>query len=125
MGIHMEGNQANVDSLGFVNPTGGFSKSKNSHIFTRIMGNPRIKNSLHWRQVENCWVCEKWVEVEFVWTPGVSGLADADPMYLHLDFEDFSHDLMEKQPDGTFTLVRMVPPKRIRFFYSADGVPAI
>ena len=29
---------------------------------------------------------------------------------------------MEMQPDGTFKLNRMLPPKEIKYFFSSDGV---
>ena len=38
MGIHMGGNDAAVDSLGFVKPDMGYHKVKTSHIFNRILG---------------------------------------------------------------------------------------
>lgn len=51
MGIHLDGNECNVDSLGFVHADRGNSTArfKNVHICTRILGNPRIRNSMHWR----------------------------------------------------------------------------
>jgi hypothetical protein len=65
------------------------------------------------------------VEIEFKWTPGVSGPDDQDPIFIHLDFEDWANDLLEKQPDGSYLIYRMVPPKKIKYFFTADGVPRV
>ena len=44
MGLHMNGNDAAVDSLGFVKPDMGFGKVKTSHIFNRILDD-EVNNS--------------------------------------------------------------------------------
>jgi hypothetical protein len=125
MGIHMEGNEANVDSLGFVQSGGAVFKAKNSHIFTRILTNSKVKNCMSWRAVENCWICERWQEVEFRWVPGESGAESKPPIYIHFDFDNFDHDLLDENPDGSFSVVRMVPPKKIKYFFTCNGTARV
>ena len=126
MGLHMNGNDAAVDSLGFVKPDMGFGKVKTSHIFNRILDD-EVNNSDNneWRQVDNCWICEKWSENEFIWEPGVSGPEKQTPVLLHLDIDNYKGDLMEQQIDGTFKLHRMLPPKQVKFFFTFGGEPTI
>ncbi|CAD8081151.1 unnamed protein product [Paramecium sonneborni] len=70
-------------------------------------------------QLENCWICQGWVEVMFLWKPHKSGLLDEDPIFIHLEFEDYLPSLMQKTTDGYFILYRMCPPNQtIRYFFS-------
>jgi len=47
--------------------------------------------------------------VHFVYRPGYSGKLNGEPVFLHLDFEDWRPSIMEFK-DGKFHLVRMCPP---------------
>ncbi|CAG9323140.1 unnamed protein product [Blepharisma stoltei] len=115
MGIHMEGNQGIVDALGFVSPS-KFDKPGQAHIFTRILSNSRITSHLNWRHVSNCWICERWNEVEFEWI----GAAE-DPVYIHFSFEGYEGELMQKIDSTTYKLVRMCPPGRFYYFYTHNS----
>jgi len=44
-----------------------------------------------------------------------------DPLFIHFDHDEWEPDLMEQQPDGSFKLNRMLPPREIRYFFSSDG----
>jgi hypothetical protein len=57
-----------------------------------------------------------------VWIPGVSGPDRIEPVFLHLDLDGFRPDMMSKDGDGAFRVMRMLPAKTIRYFYSFDGV---
>lgn len=72
--------------------------------------------------MDNCWICEQWNDVEFSWRPEISGPLSKDPLFIHFDLDNFEPDLMEIQPDGSFKLNRMLPPKEIKYFFSSDGV---
>lgn len=120
MGLHLEGNDAKVDSQGVVGRRDGIDTGS-GHIFVRLLGNSKLREAAAWRQISNCWICERWSEVEFIWEPGVSGLGDRDPIYLHLDIDEWRPDLMVKDTEGIFRVVRMCPPGAIRYFFTHDG----
>lgn len=121
VGLHLDGNDGKVDAQGFVEKRGG-SNTGSGHIFVRVLGNSKLREATMWRQISNCWICERWSEIEFTWEPGVSGLGDRDPIYLHLDIDDWRPDLMIKETDGSFKVVRMCPPGTIRYFFTHDGI---
>jgi NLR family CARD domain-containing protein 3 len=114
LGLHAMGNDCIVDSRGFVIPSEFTGKAQQSHFFSRML-NSTIKKK---RQVGNCWVCDEWIEAVFKWIPGVSGEASMAPIYLHLEQDNFNPTLMTKTNDGSYELTRVVPPARVRFFFS-------
>jgi hypothetical protein len=121
MGLHLDGNEASVDALGFLGKRGVFNPGS-GHIFMRLLGPSKLRDAASWRQVSNCWICERWSEIEFIWEPGVSGIGDRDPIYLHLDIDEWKPDLMERDADGVFKVARMCPPGQVRFFFTHDGI---
>ena len=66
----------------------------------------------------NCWVCGEWVEVSFEWKAGESGEQEDEPVYIHLECDEYHHDLLEKVGQGIFQLTRAVPPGDLKFFFS-------
>jgi len=125
MGLHMDGNESQVDVLGFMRPETACRVPSTAHIFTRILGNSKVKDAISWRECDNCWICERWTEVEFVWQPGVSGTEDQIPVFLHLHFEGYRPFLMDKQEDGSFREFRMCPPGPTHYFFSPNCVPKV
>ena len=115
LGLHISGNFGGVDDLGFLSSDPN-RRPTSAHRFKRILGISRVTRFLSWRPCSNCWLCEQWNEVEFTWTS-----EGEDPLYLHLGFEDFEGDLMEKQKDKTYKLVRMCPPGKLYYAYTLDG----
>jgi hypothetical protein len=118
MGLHMEGNESDVDPLGFISASGARHPAK-AHVFTRIMTSSKVREAAMWREADHCWICERWREVEFEWDPATAGEA-TDPVYLHLSFDDWQPDMMEKK-DGVYRLVRMCPPITFRYFYTHNS----
>ena len=73
-------------------------------------GNPRpmqkrfesglVKDSraLDLQQNSNCWICEGWQEVHFIYTPGMSDETSKHDIYtpieLHLEIDEFKPDLL-------------------------------
>lgn len=123
-GIHMDGNEATVDPLGFVYQNKGGISPSTAHIYTRMLGNSKMKKYVVWRECSRCWICERWSEVEFTWKPEVSGNT-VDPVFLHLDFDDYLPDLMEKGEDGVYRCLRMCPPGRVDYFYTIGTEPSL
>ena len=123
LGLHALGNDCAIDSKGFMLPNEFTAKMQQSHFFHRILNNSSksptsLKAKPKRKSLGNCWICDKWVEVIFVWTPGISGEASMPPIYLHLEHENYAAELMTKQKDGSFQLIRVLPPSRISFFFS-------
>lgn len=123
MGLHMEGNDSDVDPVGFINASGSKNPGK-AHVFTRIMTSSKVSSASVWRNADHCWICEQWKEVVFEWDPSASGEA-SEPVYLHLSFDDWQPDLMEKQEDGIYRLVRMCPPVDFKYFYTHNSDVAV
>ncbi|CAG9324752.1 unnamed protein product [Blepharisma stoltei] len=117
LGIHMLGNDCYIDSKGFIIPTAYSGKLEQGHFFHRILESKKNKPPQKGITM-NCWVCEKWVEMAFIWVPGRSGEAKTEPIFLHLECDNYEPQLMDKLPNNSYQLSRAVPPGLIRFFYS-------
>lgn len=120
LGIHALGNDCTIDSKGFMCPEEFTAKMQQGHFFKRILSQSPEKKSNKLKKIPkgNCWICDKWVEILIIWTPGVSGEASLPPIYLHFDFENYAAELMKKTKEGTFQITRVVPPSKIKFFFS-------
>ena len=69
----------------------------------------------------NCWICEGWTEVKFIWQPGVSSQTEHDketPIYLHLSSANYKPELLLPNDKGEYSETLMVPPGGLRYFYS-------
>jgi hypothetical protein len=63
LGIHMLGNECEVDAKGFLQlPTRPQSVLK-SHIYTRSQS----CDVVYHRNFSNCWICDKMIEATFYW----------------------------------------------------------
>lgn len=118
LGLHMQGNDCTVDAKGYIVPLEYVNKTEQAHLHKRLINKSKFKQNQV--QKDNCWICEKWVEVAFTWKPEVSGAAKELPIYIHLDFDSFKPTLLDTTKDH-FSVTRMVPPGLIRFFFSADS----
>lgn len=112
LGLHMLGCDCKIDSRGFIRPEVYISKLEQGHIRNRLFSIRKSKQI----SLTNCWICEKWVETKFTWT----GEAN-EPVCIHLECDDFQPDLLTK--DGEFfSITRVVPPGKVRFFFSLNLV---
>ena len=139
LGIHMLGNEAATDEKGFI-VKGKHDKPSVSHLFCRMpgiyiyiynnlenleTGQRRHKIMSKLEVFSHCWICEGWTQVSFRITK------DQIPQYLHkkrlpvfvcMSFEKYKPDLMELNPETeVYTLVRMVPPGKLKFCYLAQN----
>ena len=113
LGIHMLGNDCRVDARGFLHPDNYVSKVEQGHIKNRIFAEKKSKHL----SVNNCWLCEDWVEMEFEWTGEAS-----EPVCIHLECDDFQPGLMVMNEKGTYSVTRVVPCGKVRFFFSVNLV---
>lgn len=112
LGLHVKGNQAELDANGFIQPISDFA------FYTKVQLMQRIKPKLEANKTkiqsqiarnlslgENCWICEGWSEVTFKYSPGISDdTIDLDngefhephiPINIHLDCDNFLADLLQ------------------------------
>jgi len=117
----MVGNECDVDSKGFLSTADRPSSAMKSHIMTRVINKPTaIANP---RTFSNCWLCEKWVECQFVWF--ASDEAMKDPIYLHLSCDDYKPELLTQTRVGKFEITRVVPQGLLNFFFSHNNTSSV
>ena len=132
LGIHVDGNDMEVDELGFVYPIDKNNYKPNhfanSQIFYRISNNhPLIKSNIiniqKIRGKNNCWICEGWKEIKFHYKPhNYEGDVNSAVVKLHLNFEGYKpFDTVFRQ-DG-FMCHRMCPPGNLNFYFTMNGIP--
>ncbi|CAD8064944.1 unnamed protein product [Paramecium sonneborni] len=87
--------------------------------FRRICGMKPIKQNYDRdSELDSCWICDGWQEVKFTWTPGKSGGMNNDPIFVHLNFENYKPVLMTLH-NGEYYTYRMCPPNfRVTYFFS-------
>lgn len=119
LGLHVAGNNAEVDALGFMKPTDTL------HITSQVLwGRMPVKRSFVSKKLVGisasgkCWICEGWREVSFTWVNTDPTLIDPEPVYLHLSTDDWKGDMMLKEADNTYSVTRMCPPGKVQFFYT-------
>lgn len=119
VGFHVAGNKAEVNALGFLKPLDTLDIA--SQVLWLRMPQPRrffSKKMIHQKASGRCWICEGWKEVEFTWANTDPSLVDPEPVYLHLDFDEWKGDLMLKKADNVYSSTRMCPPGKINYFFT-------
>ena len=130
LGIHVDGNEMEINSLGFIIPIEKLNKTKSFyskiHIFNYIDSNLELSKSniekiKKIRNRNKCWICEGWREVEFIFKPKEHIL---DPQFhlvkIHLNFENFKpYDMIGN--GIKYSIIRMCPPGNLFYFYSVDS----
>ncbi|CAG9334427.1 unnamed protein product [Blepharisma stoltei] len=114
IGLHMEGNHCKVNSLGFLVDENINENALQSHFFQRVIGNKVFIN--HSESSPNCWICEQWKEMVFIYKPENGNYEDL--VFINLEIDEYRPDIMKKQDNGSFTIKRAVPPGKIHFFFS-------
>ncbi len=140
-GLHMIGNEGRVDAKGYLIPDKD-REATAEHLAHRINGRRMVivrkeEGTTEANQsADNCWICEGWNEAHFDWPPRIFLLSDVtvavvtsakpEPVYLHLECDDFQPDLMYADPETKgFQQWRMCPPGRCTFFFTIGGKPAL
>jgi Ran GTPase-activating protein (RanGAP) involved in mRNA processing and transport len=111
--VHMNGNECVVDSRGFIVPGADVNRIKSQHLSKNSPDDRASSAGIK----SNCWVCEKWLQVTFQFKENVNG-----PVFIHLECDDFVPEMMIGKEDF-FETLRVVPPGKIRFFFSSLGTP--
>ncbi|KAK7238923.1 hypothetical protein SO694_00026161 [Aureococcus anophagefferens] len=173
MGLHLEGQEARVDALGFVvgvrddarprrrgdppAPRGarrgrgssgqrpgiaaaGTDRAAAGHnVFSRILTpGSRVVGGDRWKASGCCWICDRWVEHRFVWSPGESDagatLASDSVVRLRASFDGWEPKAMhavgnqgERRAGPVrpkLELWRMVPPGASQYCFAVGESPA-
>lgn len=134
-GLHMEGNYCKVNCMGYLIQELTCIQEDYAHYATRFIHSGQ---SIQPRIPRNCWVCEKWVDFHIQWDPStivwnrrlrqiaMSRLAQqAEPVYIHLEIDEYLPYLLEPTQSGRYETVRAIPPVKTRFFFSYRGYAQI
>ena len=134
MGIHVDGNEMSIDSLGFIHPLSNETKESsffaNSQIYYDLCKEFDLKKSSvetvrKIRSKNNCWICEGWREIEFEYIP-------EEPMEdlqnhlvkIHLSCDNYKpFDMLYLS--GKFHIIRMCPPGDVTYFFTVDTQPVV
>ena len=130
LGIHMVGNNCEVDSQGFLHPILSKPKDMEAHTLSRMLS-PR--SSVKLLLPSNCWLCERWQPCTFrwnfnqvAWNRRLKHFAQehqdsTEPVFLHMNIDHFQPELMSKGKDGSYTVTRAIPPQGVKFFFTYRG----
>ena len=125
LGLHMIGNSKDTNALGFIEKKPSFDPGL-AHIHTRIHESLETGVLSHKRREfkasSNWWIWEGWLQVEFKFIPRKSTddiIDEFTPVYIHLEWDDYEPDLLERNAEnGVYSVVRMVPPRYIKYFFT-------
>ena len=129
LGIHLDGNEMEINSLGFINPIE--KNTKNNKFFSESQITYSIDNKYKLRKTSidairkirsknNCWICDGYREIEFEYIPETP-IEDPNNhlIKLHLSFDNYkSFDMI--YTDGKYHMARMCPPGDISYFFTYD-----
>ncbi|CAK4473298.1 unnamed protein product [Aphanomyces euteiches] len=133
LGLHMTGNQAKVDARGFLLPLTTPIELHTQHKFCSIkhfeihQENSDVTPSsapsafdAYWPYVDRaCWLCGRWSEHRFVWTPSSQKIDAKAKVKLHLSIDDWTgHDMTRTHE--AFMLYRMLPPGKTKYFITVE-----
>ena len=71
-----------------------------------------------------CWICNGWQEACFQWELNEENenIELSQNNYIHLDFNDYEGELMEKNDMNQLIIKRVCPPKKIKFFFTINKI---
>lgn len=135
LGLHVDGNEISIDENGFLHPMKKLEKNDNYYAYSQIyygMNNEKGNNKMKTnndkvrriRAKNNCWICEGWREIPFIYRPEKAMKNNLGKYFvkLHLSFENWKpYDTILK--DGIFKSIRMCPPGEIYYFFTVDKFP--
>jgi len=79
---------------------------------------------LNLKAYSNCWICEGWTQMKFIFVSGVTiprEIKQDENVFIHLSFEGYTPDYMlPEKKAGVYYSVRMVPPGPLNFFYTIN-----
>ena len=131
LGLHVDGNEMTLDSLGFISPLSFkkenfFSKSQLHYSMkdNKVIKFSKIQTVRKLRNKNNCWMCEGWKETEFIYVPDENLKKNAmfSIVKIHFDFDNYNHYDMIFNGE-VFSTVRMCPHGDVHYFITVDTFP--
>ena len=132
LGIHVDGNEMYIDSLGFLHPLDLEIKNEKYYSGLHIsydfstnyqMKKTKIDNVRKLRSINHCWICDCYREIEFIYIPKEPILDQQNHIVkIHLDFDNYKPFDMFCL-GNKFHIVRMCPPGEIKYFFTVDTIP--
>ena len=134
LGMHLDGNEMEINELGFIIPVE--KNSKKDKFFSESQISYGIDKSYKLRKTKidavrkirnknNCWICDGFREIEFEYIPE-EPIDDPNNhlVKIHLNFDDYKpFDMIYN--DGKYHMARMCPPGEIEYFFTIDTDPII
>ena len=134
LGIHVDGNEMDVDALGFLHP---MEKSmKNEKFFSRSQIHYDMNIDYALRKTNNqklrklrdknkCWICEGFREVLFTFIPKKTITDPTNTLVkVHLSCDDYKpFDMICS--GNKYEIVRMCPPGELMYFFTVNTKPII
>ena len=129
LGIHLDGNEMEINELGFIIPISKNNKAENYFSESQITYGLDKNYSLRKTSIEairkirnknNCWICDGFREIEFEFK---FKKKMENPMNhiikIHLNFDDYKpFDMIYNE--GVYHMARMCPPGNISYFFTCD-----
>ena len=130
LGMHVDGNEMNIDALGFLHPLYDkeetfFANSQLTYPISKEyeLRRSQVDNVRNLRGLNKCWICDGYREIEFNFVPKTPIVDTTSHIVkIHLNFDDY-------QPFGMlclgnkYQIVRMCPPGEISYFFTIDTIP--
>jgi len=130
-GLHVEGNPMMIDALGFLKWQGTAWMQDRGHLSDRMFQHRRLKV----KKSTHCWLCEGWTETVFEYNPSLVSMSPDlrtavferllnkdEPVFIHIDVDDWQPQLMVRLGSGTYQLKRVMPKRPLFFFFSYRGI---
>ena len=132
LGMHLDGNEMEINELGFITPIEKTSKNKNFFSESQITYNLDKKYNLRKTCIDSirkirgknkCWICDGFREVEFEYIPETPiENPNTHVVKIHLSFDDYKpFDMIYNE--GKYHMARMCPPGEINYFFTIDTKP--
>ena len=132
LGMHIDGNEMEINELGFLTPIEKNSKNINFFSGSQISYNIDKKYSLRKTSIDSirkircknkCWICDGFREVEFEYIPEKPiENPNHHIVKIHLNFDDYKpFDMIYNE--GKYHMARMCPPGEINYFFTMDTEP--
>ena len=137
LGIHVDGNNMNIDELGFIHAIDKSHYEKNyfasSQIFYPINNeHPLIKSNIlkikKIRRKNNCWICEGYREKYFECYINEKDEYESpfpekkNKCFIHFNFENYkSFEMNFDEKNNKYYCYRMCPPEELYYFYSYNN----
>ena len=129
LGIHLDGNEMEINELGFIIPIEKNSKGNNYFSESQITYGIDKNYSLRKTSIEairrirnknNCWICDGFREVEFEFKfKEKFENPNNHIVKIHLSFDEYKpFDMIYNE--GVYHMARMCPPGDINYFFTCD-----